>query len=92
MSPVLAWALRAAVGCLALAMALAVVRLLRGPSTEDRILAFDCLNVDGMLLMLALGLSYRSATYFEAALLVALVGFVSSAAMAKFLLRGEVIE
>jgi multicomponent K+:H+ antiporter subunit F len=84
--------LRLALGCLVLAMGLALVRLLRGPTAQDRVLAFDCLNIDAMLLMLTLGLSYRSGTYLEAALLIALVGFVSTTAMAKFLLRGEVIE
>jgi multicomponent K+:H+ antiporter subunit F len=85
-------ALRVALGCLVLAMALALVRLLRGPTAQDRVLAFDCLNLDAMLVMLTLGLSYRSATYLEVALLISLVGFVSTTAMAKFLLRGEVIE
>jgi multicomponent K+:H+ antiporter subunit F len=92
MSPILTWALRAALGCLLLAMALALARLLRGPSAEDRVLAFDTLYLDAMLVLLTLGLAYRSGTYLEAALLVALLGFAGSAAMAKFLLRGEVIE
>lgn len=92
MTGLLYWALRLALGCLGLAMAFALARILRGPSTEDRILAFDCLYLDAMLVMLTLGLSYRSSTYFEAALLIALFGFVGSTAMAKFLLRGEVIE
>ena len=55
-------------------------------------LALDFLYVHGMLTMLVLGIRYQSSMYFEAALLIALFGFVSSAAMAKFLLRGEVIE
>lgn len=92
MSPLLSWALRLALGLLLLAMVLAMVRLLRGPTAQDRILALDCLYVDAMLVILTLGLSYRSGTYFEAALLMSLIGFVSSTALAKFLLRGEVIE
>ena len=76
MSPLLSWALRVALGCLVLAMALALVRIVRGPTAQDRVLAFDCLNLDAMLVMLTLGLSYRSSTYFEAALLIALLGFV----------------
>jgi multicomponent K+:H+ antiporter subunit F len=92
MSDFAAAVLRLALGCLALAMGFALVRLLRGPTAQDRIVAFDCLNLDAMLMMLTLGLSYRSGTYLEAALLVALLGFVSTTAMAKFLLRGEVIE
>ncbi len=92
MTPLLTLSLRIASGCLVLAMAFALVRIFRGPGPEDRILGFDCLNLDAMLLMLTLGISYRSGTYLEAALLIALLGFVSSTAMAKFVLRGEVIE
>ena len=55
-------------------------------------LALDLIYVIGMLVALVIGLRYASSMYFEAALLIALFGFVSSAAMAKFLLRGEVIE
>ncbi|MFT3811928.1 MAG: K+/H+ antiporter subunit F [Acidovorax sp.] len=77
---------------LALAMLCALLRLLRGPTAQDRVLALDCMYLDAMLLMLALGMYYGSEHYFEAALLVALFGFVGSTAMAKFLLRGEVIE
>lgn len=92
MSPVLAYAIPAALFLLALAMACALVPLLRGPKAQDRVLALDCLSLNGMLLMLVLGIEQGSANYFEAALLIALLGFVSSMAMAKFLLRGEVIE
>jgi multicomponent K+:H+ antiporter subunit F len=82
-------ALRIALALLVVAMGLALIRVLRGPTAQDRIVAFDCLSLDGMLVMLTLGLSYRSSTYLETALMVALVGMT---AMAKFLLRGEVIE
>jgi multicomponent K+:H+ antiporter subunit F len=92
MSPLLSWALMFAVGCLVLAMGLSLVRILRGPSAQDRVMGLDCLYINAMLLMLALGLSYRSSMYFEGALLISLFGFVGSTAMAKFLLRGEVIE
>ena len=91
MSP-LSWALPLAMVILALAMVLALVRLLRGPNAQDRILALDCMYLNGMLLMLALGIQQATMHYFEAALLVALLGFVGTTAMAKFLLRGEVIE
>ena len=92
MSDFLGWALSIAMVMLVLAMLFAMFRLLRGPSAQDRVLALDCLNVNAMLLMLTLTLSWRSSMYFEAALLIALFGFVSSTAIAKFLLRGEVIE
>jgi multicomponent K+:H+ antiporter subunit F len=92
MSPLLSWSLTFALGCLTLAMMLALARMIIGPRAEDRVLAFDCLYVNTMLVILSLGLVYRSSSYFEAALLIALFGFVGSTAMSKFLLRGEVIE
>ena len=61
-------------------------------SDRDRVLALDCMALNGMLLMLVLGLHYGSKNYFEAALLLAVLSFVGAMAMAKFLLRGEVIE
>ena len=88
----LTWALTIAIVVLVLAIALTVVRLFQGPNAQDRVLALDCMYLNGMLLMLVLGILYASNHYFEAALLVALFGFVGSTAMAKFLLRGEVIE
>ena len=77
---------------LALGMALALVRLLRGPRAQDRVLALDVLYVNAMLLVLTSGVVIGSRVFFEAALAIGLLGFVSSAAAAKFLLRGEVIE
>jgi len=92
MSTLLASAIVVALACYSVAMMLALVRLLRGPSAQDRVLALDFLYVNGMLVMLVLGIRFASSMYFVAALLIALFGFVSSAALAKFLLRGEVIE
>jgi multicomponent K+:H+ antiporter subunit F len=77
---------------LALGMALALVRLLRGPRAEDRVLALDTLYLNAMLLVITSGVVIGSRVMIEVALVVALLGFVSSAAAAKFLLRGEVIE
>ena len=77
---------------LGLAMLFAAARLLRGPRAQDRVLALDTLYVNGMLLMLTFGIRTESALYFEAALVIGMLGFVSTAALAKFLLRGEVIE
>lgn len=90
--PVLSFALPIALCMLALAMILCLARLLKGPSAQDRVLALDCMYLNGMLVMLVLGILYGSSNYFEAALLIALFSFVGSTAMAKFLLRGEVIE
>jgi len=92
MSTLLSSAIIVALACYSVAMMLALVRLLRGPSAQDRVLALDFLYVNGMLVMLTLGIFFASGMYFVAALLIALFGFVSSAALAKFLLRGEVIE
>ena len=92
MSSLLSVATYVTVGCYALAMAIALRRLLGGPSAQDRVLALDFIYVNGMLVVLVLGIRYASLMYFEAALLIALFGFVGSFALAKFLLRGEVIE
>lgn len=92
MNPILSWALPLALFMLALAMACTLARLIQGPAAQDRVLALDCMYLCGMLMMLVLGLLYGSKNYFEAALLLALFSFVGSMAMAKFLLRGEVIE
>ena len=78
--------------CVLLAMVFCVIRLLRGPTAQDRILALDSLWMAAMLFVLLLGIGFASTVYFEAALLIALIGFVSSIALAKFLMRGEVIE
>ncbi len=92
MSPILDYAITFTLAAYGVAMLLALLRVLRGPSAQDRVLALDFIYILGMLVILVVGIRYASTTYFEAALLIALFGFVSSAAMAKFLLRGEVIE
>ena len=92
MTPVLFWSLKLALFLLAVAMLCALYRLLAGPAAQDRITALDCLYINGMLMMLVLGINYSSNVYFEAAMLIALFGFVGSTSLAKFLLRGEVIE
>jgi multicomponent K+:H+ antiporter subunit F len=92
MSPVLSFACTFALGCYAVASVLVLARLIVGPRAQDRVLALDLLYLHGMLVMLVLGINHASDTYFEGALLIALFSFVSSSAMAKFLLRGEVIE
>ena len=92
MSPLLSGAIFVTLTCYALAMVLAVIRMLRGPAAQDRVLALDFLYLNGLLMVLVLAIRYGSNMYFEAALLMALFGFVGSAALAKFLLRGEVIE
>lgn len=78
--------------CFVAAMLIALVRLSLGPSAQDRVLAFDTVYINGMLILLMLGIRSGSSVYFDLALLIAVCGFVSTIAFAKFLLRGEVIE
>ncbi|HYD73055.1 MAG TPA: K+/H+ antiporter subunit F [Candidatus Binatia bacterium] len=77
---------------LGLAMALAVWRIVRGPRAQDRVLGLDTLYVTALLMMVTFGIRTGSTLYFEAALVIALLGFASTVALAKFLMRGEVIE
>ena len=92
MSPLLASAVDLKLALYALAVALALTRVLRGPSAQDRVLALDLIYALGLLVLLVLGIRHASRMLFEAALLVSLLGFVGSVALAKFLLRGEAIE
>jgi len=66
--------------------------MVRGPRAQDRVLALDTLYVNAMLTLLMLGMRTSTTICFDIALLIALFGFVGSIALAKFLLRGEVIE
>jgi multicomponent K+:H+ antiporter subunit F len=88
----LQWSITFALVCVLLAMLCCAVRLVAGPSAHDRALALDTLWMCGMQLALLLGIRYASEVYFDAAMLIALLGFVSTVAVAKFLMRGEVIE
>ncbi|MDR2851451.1 MAG: K+/H+ antiporter subunit F [Burkholderiaceae bacterium] len=92
MSPLLLWPVKFALFLLSIAMLCALARLLIGPRAHDRVMALDALYINGLLMMLVLGIVQASSAYLEAALLIALFGFVGSTALAKFLLRGEVIE
>lgn len=92
MTTLLSAAILFALACVVLGMALCTLRLMIGPSAQDRVLALDTLWMCTMLLALLLGIRYASEVYFEAALIIALLGFVSTIALAKFLMRGEVIE
>jgi multicomponent K+:H+ antiporter subunit F len=89
---VLAWSLVLAQVLLGLAMAFAAFRMIRGPRAQDRVLGLDTFYVNAMLLLLTFGIRSGADYYFEAALVIALLGFVGTVALAKFLMRGEVIE
>ncbi len=92
MSTFLGLAVDFALLCVTLAMLFALRRLFIGPSAQDRVLALDTFYINGMQMLLILGIRSASTAYFDMALLIALFGFVGTMALAKFLLRGEVIE
>ena len=73
-------------------MGLYLFRMIRGPRAQDRVVALDAFYVTGMLLLITLGVRTDSTLYFEATAVIALLGFATSVALGKFLMRGEVIE
>lgn len=77
---------------LLLGMRFSIVRMVRGPRAQDRVLALDALYVNAMLLLLTIGIRSGSLLYVEAGLIIALLGFAGTFALSKFLMRGEVIE
>jgi multicomponent K+:H+ antiporter subunit F len=77
---------------LGLAIALNLWRLVIGPSLPDRILALDTMYINAIALLILVGIYQGSAVYFEAALLIAVMGFVGTVALSKYLLRGDIIE
>ena len=85
-------AVNLAIVLVTLALVLNFVRMVRGPSAVDRVLALDTLYVNSIALVVLLGIARGSALYFEAALVIALMGFVSTVALCKFLLRGDIVE
>jgi multicomponent K+:H+ antiporter subunit F len=85
-------AANAAILMLALAMLLAGYRLWRGPDLLDRVLALDTLYIDALALLVVLGVRLDDAVYFEAALVIGLLGFVGTVAMARYLIRGDIID
>jgi len=88
----LSTALTVAFAMIGLAMLLAFWRVLVGPTLTDRILALDTLYINSIALIVLFGIRLGTSMYFEAALLIALIGFVSTVAVAKYLLRGDIIE
>jgi multicomponent K+:H+ antiporter subunit F len=88
LATVLPWA----IGGFTLALLLAAWRLLRGPSVPDRILALDTLYINSLALLVLLGLSLGTELYFEAALLIAMLGFIGTVVLSKYLLRGDIVE
>jgi len=90
--PILSIALLVGLFAVTVSMALTGWRLLKGPSIADRILALDTLYLNAVTLMILLGLYLNNTLLFEAALLVAMLGFVSTVALARYVTRGDTIE
>jgi multicomponent K+:H+ antiporter subunit F len=80
------------IGALALAMLLCLWRLLRGPALVDRALALDTLYINAMAILIALGIALENAVFFEAALIIALLGFTGTVVLARYLDRGRVVD
>ncbi|MGO4408868.1 MULTISPECIES: K+/H+ antiporter subunit F [unclassified Brevundimonas] len=89
---ILYWGLGVAQALLLLAMLLAAWRMIRGPRAQDRVLGLDTLYVNAMLLILVQGMRSGVGLYLEAALIIGMLGFTATVALAMFLMRGEVIE
>ena len=90
--PLVAWALDFATLAVGAALVLAAWRLLRGPEATDRVLALDSMYVNVVALVILLGIRYGTDLLFEAALLIALLGFAGTVALSRYLSRGDVIE
>ncbi len=92
MSELVLIAASAAIVMLSLALLLCGYRLLRGPSPADRILALDTLYINVLALLIANGIRFSEPSFFEAALVIGLLGFIGTVVLARFLLRGDIIE
>lgn len=86
------FALDVAFGSVAVALLLAAWRLVRGPDVPDRILALDAMYINAVAFIVLLGIRTGSSAYFEAALLIALFGFVATVALARYVMRGDVLD
>ncbi len=86
------YALYVAFGAVGLAMILSMIRLLKGPSMGDRVLSLDTISINAVSVIVLYGIAKDTPMYFEAALLIAMLGFVSTVAFARFILRRDVIE
>lgn len=89
---IVTYALTFALGCFGLALILNLLRLATAPTLTDRILAVDTMTVNIIALIVLYGLSTGSALNFEAAILLALTGFISTVAFCRYLLRGSIVE
>ncbi|WP_237213477.1 K+/H+ antiporter subunit F [Falsiroseomonas oryziterrae] len=81
-----------AIGAVVLAMALNLWRMAIGPTRPDRILALDTLSINTIAVVMLLDIALGSVLYLEAALILAMMGFVGTVALCKFILSGDIIE
>lgn len=88
----ISFAAQFAIACFVSGCLVCTFRIFKGPTPQDRAWALDAMYINAMLLIITLGILFRTSWYYDIALLMALFGFVGTAALAKFLLRGEVIE
>ncbi|MEL6102598.1 MAG: K+/H+ antiporter subunit F [Pseudomonadota bacterium] len=86
------YAMLFAFGCFGLGLLLNLWRIAVGPNTADRILALDTMVINVIALLIIYGIWQGTAVYYEASMLVAMVGFVSTVAYCRFILRGDIIE
>lgn len=85
-------AIPVAFAMLTAAQLLNLYRLLKGPTLLDRILALDTMYIDAIAMFILTGVYFRSTVYFEAALIIAVMGFIGTVATSKFLMRGDILE
>ncbi len=90
--PLIEWALNFAFVAVGAALVLAAWRLVRGPDAIDRVLALDTMYINVVALVILLGIRFGTALFFDAGLLIALLGFIATVALSRYLSRGDVIE
>lgn len=86
------WAIEIALGMVSLALLLDLYRLARGPSLPDRILALDTMYINAIAMIILMGMRLESDLLFEAALLIAVMGFIGTVSLSKYLSRGDIVE
>lgn len=89
---ILPYALAIALIAVTISMMLCLIRLVMGPSIVDRLLALDTLFLNATCLVVILGIYWASTSLFEGALLVSMLGFVSTVALARYFTTGHVID
>ncbi|WP_203595158.1 MULTISPECIES: K+/H+ antiporter subunit F [Roseobacteraceae] len=89
---IVTYALIFAFAAVSLSLLLTMIRLVKGPRSGDRILALDTLSINAVALIILVGIAGATQIYFEAAMIIAMLGFISTVAVARFVLRGDIIE